>query len=380
MIRLYTFLIFVAIFTAVLYAVFVMPRPEFVGNTSLLVTAENVVTATNLDYIINDIVYISQDAIEDDAEVQKNGAKVKIERVQEHNIIELSVLANSVEDVETVEYSAISEMTQNIKKQYSLDKDLTIKVLEKDTVTQTYISRVAPYVVMVIVAIGMIAGVLALFALLAQKREEEEYDDNIDGKKIFGQYNSQDLDDKNVNDADEYETANISIEETEEEFVDDEDDNSDTKEEFYVETMMDEPNKELETEDEIVEIEDNQVDELKDSEESVVEQDTSEEYIEDNEKIIEDEEYLGKTPHIAGGSPQKEVQEASQVDDTDTISGTPAGLQTTPGNLPVIDINEIGFEGCAENNEDTCSDEDVNAEPTEEELKARLNELLNGKL
>ena len=90
-----------------------------------------------------------------------------------------------------------------------------------------------------------------------------------------------------------------------------------------------------------------------------------------NEKNLEDEEFLGKTPHITGGNPQKEIQENIQNNSAD-ISSTPAGLQTTPGNLPVIDMEAIGFGEVSQNDEGACTDLDNDAEPTEEELKAVL--------
>jgi capsular polysaccharide biosynthesis protein len=69
----------------------------------------------------------------------------------------------------------------------------------------------------------------------------------------------------------------------------------------------------------------------------------------------------------------------AEAEDVRTVSVAtiPGGLAATPGNLPVVDVGALGFmttqsrinEGVIEKNE-----------PTEDELKARLNDLLRGKL
>lgn len=53
----------------------------------------------------------------------------------------------------------------------------------------------------------------------------------------------------------------------------------------------------------------------------------------------------------------------------------PSGLQTTPGNLPVVDVAALGLVTV-----DPSAQQEVAVEPTEAELKARLNALLGGTL
>jgi hypothetical protein len=364
MIRLYTFLIFVAIFVVSLYAIFVMPRPEFVDKTSLLFVAENTTTATNLNYIINDIVYISQNVVNNNAELQNNNVKVDVKRISEHNIIEIKIFTDSLEYIDTLEYDVIKEITKNIKKHYVLDKDLTVTIVAKSNATQTTIARIAPYVVMIMVAVGIIAGILVLFALFEQRREDTEYDDNIDGQKIFAHYNNlQFFNNKEQGSGlDDEENDDLLCEETV---------NNDN-------SLEDENNITL-NEDVVVEENSNKEGQQKKEEIIQEQQEVSKTTIEKQE-IVEDEEFLGKTPHIAGGSPQEEIQKDTQNNDMDNASVTPAGLQTTPGNLPVINLDEIGFGGDSTKNEDVCTDVNNDDEPTEEELKARLNDLLSGKL
>jgi hypothetical protein len=340
-----------------------MPRPEFVGKTSLLFVAENTTTATNLDYIINDIVYISQNVIDNNAELQKNNAKVDVKRISEHNIIEIRTFTDSLENVDTLEYDVIKEITKNIKKHYVLDKDLTVTIVAKSNATQTAIARIAPYIVMIMVAVGIIAGVLVLFALFAQRREDAEHDDNIDGQKIFAHYN------KLQSFNDEEQESSLDDEENDDLFCEETINNDNSSENEGDVTL---------NEDIIVEENsDREVQQKK--EETIKEQQEAPKTITKEQEFLEDEELLGKTPHIAGGSPQEEIQKATQNNDTD-ISATPAGLQTTPGNLPVINLDEIGFSKESTENEDVCADVNNDDEPTEEELKARLNDLLSGKL
>ncbi len=325
MIRLYTLLIFVAIATVLLYVFFVMPRPEFVGKTSLLVVAENATSAINLDHTINDIVYISQDVAQHNIEVQKYDADVKISRVKDHNIIEVDVFANSIEDVDATEYSVMKDITKYIKKQYSLDKDLSITVVVKDGVRQTDLARVAPYIVMIVIAVGVIAGVLALFYLFDTKQHsKDEYDENIDGEKIFAHYNTQTFDDAESDVIEKVDTDNVVGE--------------------------------IEIEENTDSYEDEKFDDL------------------DEEKIIEQE--VKELSELVTKELEDEEKE-KVINNINTAS--PDGLQTTPGNLPVINMDELGF-GSAVVDDASLEMEQDDVEPTEEELKARLNELLSGKL
>ena len=70
---------------------------------------------------------------------------------------------------------------------------------------------------------------------------------------------------------------------------------------------------------------------------------------------------------------QDEKKENEKIEQKDVM---PSGVPTIPGNLPVVDIDDFGINKQKNENNDI----DNNKEPTEEELKARLNELLNGKL
>lgn len=65
------------------------------------------------------------------------------------------------------------------------------------------------------------------------------------------------------------------------------------------------------------------------------------------------------------------------------IGAMPSSIAVTPGNLPVVDLNRIGFTQKTDAEDEKIHesvDSNVDREPTEEELKARLNALLNGKL
>ncbi len=325
MIRLYTFLIFVAIFTIILYSIFVMPNPDFVGKTDLLIVPENLTSATNIDNTVNDMVFVSSAEMSNNTQLGKYNVDVKITKIPEHDIINISIFANSQKDIQSIEETVILSVVESIKKHYSVNEDFTIKIIQKSDIVKTDVAIFAPYILMITVAVGLIAGVLTLFYMIDMLREKSEYDENIDGEKIFAQYKNQ-------------KTQELDSD------IKDEDIKSDN-DEFVEESFV---------KDELV---DEYVDENKNNENLPKNQITTKEVVEKKSNTV--------TTATMPSSP------------------IPEGLPTTPGNLPVVDVSDFGI--TTENNttDSIPTEEDCEAgktEPTEEELKARLNELLSGKL
>ena len=85
------------------------------------------------------------------------------------------------------------------------------------------------------------------------------------------------------------------------------------------------------------------------------------------------------TPRLYPEFEEKNEKDIVEKPTLTTKSEMPEVLPTTPGNLPVVDVSDFGLDD-TENSEEMNTQEEELAEPTEEELKARLNELLGGKL
>ncbi len=88
-------------------------------------------------------------------------------------------------------------------------------------------------------------------------------------------------------------------------------------------------------------------------------------------------EEQGSTPSLGHRDIESVVTSAAPVH-------LPSGLQTTPGNLPVVDVTTLGIAHATQKtphvNDDPTASAPSSTEPTEEELKARLNALLSGNL
>ncbi len=323
MIRLYTFLIFVAIIAVVLYGVFVMPKSDYVGKRDLLIIPNNVTIASNANNIINDLVFIAEGASAGNTDIEKYNAQVEIDRLADADIIHIIVYADSTRNVLIVEDSILKSVILDFEKYYDINTDFSIKILDNNELSKTVTSGVISYVLMIIIAIGAIAGVFALFHMINLVREKKTYDENIDGEKIFSQYNS-DKELMNEELIDEFDESVIEV------------DNADISVQENIDEFVTEPEME------------------------------KEEMIENHEEAINDvsSDYV-------------------KLEDTPFKDAlVPEGLPTTPGNLPIADIGDFGGakSTLAEDSKDIKNTDNNDTEPTEEELKARLNELLNGKL
>jgi len=237
------------------------------------------------------------------------------------------VYANSVEDVQLIENSVIKESLKGVSKYYTINTDFTMKVVDRKVAEKTMLSYIATYLVITFVAIGLVAGIFALVYMLGILRLQDEYDENINGKKIFANYHS--------------DNKHLQHENKQNEIVANEDDV-----------------------DNIIEIEKKYEDTIK-----------TESAIEIDEDILVDD--------VATVNEQNEFIDEYETDTQKTsstiTSSVPEGLPTTPSNLPVIDLGDFGFNDEIKSEESTQETNET-AEPTEEELKARLNELLDGKL
>jgi len=329
MIRLYTFLIFVAIATVILYVFFVGLQPDYVGKTSLLMIPQTELIASDTDNVTNNIVFMSQSSLEHNISIEENDAKVEVMKLPGTSIIQFVVYAQSANDVQLIKNNVIRGALVEVSKYYDINTDFSMRVVKKETAQRTMASIIVPYFVIGLVIVGLIAGIFALFYLIDLLRMKSEYDANIDGRKIFADYHSDEITDDDEQDGIIFEDEIVADDKTESDIADIED----------VEETILKDNDEVEKEILAIEKDIDKTTEAKSA---------------DNDTVIEKSTFKTTAP-------------------------TPEGLSTTPGNLPVVDVSAFGLGNDVSPQSDEQST-DKSTEPTEEELKARLNELLDGKL
>ncbi len=326
MIRLYTSLIIIAIITVLVYVFFILPQPDYTRTLTLMVIPQKTHIAAYADTALNDIVFIAQNVADGNETRITRDAEVKIDREKDHNLFTIKTKAHSPKDVRAVERHVVKNIYTQLNRYYVLGSDMRIQSVSTTDIYKTPLVVAAPYVVMVVVAIGLIAGVFALFHTMEKPPKLQITKQDIDGKRIFERYRME---------------SRV--------------------------PMTGEISPSFERKEEIVEEKRESVEkeEINNEEENITEKKAQKTKNEKN--VIKDDA-------------QKEKDLAQIVSTTAKSATVPSNLPTTPGNLPVVDISDFGFGASneEENNEEII--DDIESDPTEEELKARLNELLDGKL
>lgn len=242
--------------------------------------------------------------------------RIKMESHKGSDVFSLITIGHGTRDIQRAE-SEITRVLEKRLQEYYGD-NVALHVLSYDRVPhERMITMAIPYIVMLCVAVALIASVLAFFHVFDRMREDRSGEmAHVDGKKIFEKFHIQ-------NRITDIETASA-VEKKEEHF--------------------------------------------------------SQEYVNNGQESVQNE-VASETMTDADAS-SVQIDHSPEVN-TAVEASMPDGLQTIPGNLPVVDVSKLGFskrhQKESDNNDDRKNDTVV-TEPTEEELKARLNELLNGKL
>lgn len=314
--KIYTSLIVAAIAAIMIYVFLIGPRGIYNMQTVFLIVPQDHATATQNFKVMNDIFYII------DSSLPK---KTHITHRENTGVFILTVSGDRISDVQKIHHSVVQTISRNVKKYYHMPDDIVIHVVSSDAQPQKNSLLVfAPYFLMTVIAVGAIAGVFAIFSLFDALREARS-DVNtrpMDGKKIFEKFHT--------NQTSSPDALNIQREQIQKTTHDD-------RRSLSLDERTDE-----------------------------------------NEKNANKEEQKAATTTSRVRS-KESVPFA--VDGSETLSvDTPEGFAAIPGNLPVIDVAQLGFTSKNKNDEKNDTVEHNVKEPTEEELKARLNQLLNGKL
>lgn len=308
--RLYTVLIFIAILGMCVYLFFVALQPQYFSRTAFVLVPENELIGTHMDNVLNDVVFIMRESLDNDTVLAKYGAYIKIEHIDQTDIVSVSVYARSINAVTFVEKYALEKIIQDVHTYYATDI-ISMQIVQHDRVPQRTMTAIAvPYIVMFFIATGLIAGVVLLFHHIDQLRDRRTSTLSINGKKIFEKFHKG------------HQEVHVMR---------------------YDEPVMEETKLPVES--------------LKDL---LVEEKES---IADQDKITPKEEIIA--PSQQAHKPAVEI-------------AIPDGVSATPGNLPIVDVSTLGFAKPKREKQEV--DMEQYKEPTEDELKARLNALLSGKL
>jgi capsular polysaccharide biosynthesis protein len=299
---------FVAILGMGAYAVFVVLQPQYVSHTSFIITQkDHAIQFTQMDRVVNDIVFIAQESIYDNSVVKQYNARVNIASAGDANVILIDVYAKDPRVIKNVEKNVFEEMTKSVRMYYTEDA-VSMRTLHHDRMPQhTRFSRFFTYGIMVVIVAGIVAGVRVLYYYIDQTRDKRVRVTSLDGKKIF--------------------------------------------EKFHFNPVMEKHE------------EDAQPKAQKDKEEEII-------ISESDHKIDQQSKEETKKEQSLAYTEAKDVR-------TMNVATIPGGLAATPGNLPVVDVGALGFVTTQSRINESAVETN---EPTEDELKARLNDLLRGKL
>lgn len=317
--KIYTSLIVAAIVAIMIYIVWIGSSGAYHMQTVFLVVPQDHVIAEQSLQVMNDILYIIESSLPQDAHIAHR---------EQSGVFILTVSGDRISDVQRLHHNIVQTISRNVKKYYDIPDGIVIHVVSSDVQPQKNSLMVfAPYVLMIIIAVGAIAGVFAIFNLFDALRETQDSAimRPMDGKKIFEKFHTRHTSslDKNNIDRDHH-----------------------------------------------IEITD--ADSMYDDQEAS----SLNKNVEDHNVNVH-KEILHTTP-ITSHMHYEDPEILISTDNKKMSVDTPEGFATIPGNLPIVDVAQLGFV-TRKNTKVDVSEDDVK-EPTEEELKARLNQLLNGKL
>jgi len=304
MIRLYTFLVFIAVITVSFCGFFLASGQSYERTVALLVEQTQ---GSDNENIAGDIAFISQKVLNNkDTMNEYEFASVAVERISDTNILIFTTRAGSPKDIVHIENMALKKVFANLSKFYNLKKDVTFTIINKSDIKKTVLADICLYLIILFGVIGIFAGILLIKNIFDDnyiKRQETD----IDAKEIFAHFH-----DKNFSNSKEDDLTN-------DDFIKN-DNNSDSSTQ------------------------------------------TEKKKTGNNKQHDTNNKNKGKI----------------EIDKNIQSKSIPEGLVATPGNLPVVDASDFGISMGNVGDEDL--DEIDDDEPTEEELKKRLNQLLNGDL
>lgn len=319
-----------------------MERPAFEIENKFIVVPQNSIVADDMSNVINNIVEIASDQQNDEL-IENKRAIVEAERLNETSMFKINVFGQTEKDAKELSEAVIYNILKDVSKYYDVKTDINVELVKGDNVVQNDLNKVLPIIFWLLVGILISILIVMIVELVAPKKNSNKK--VIDLRNVIN----------NVDSNREVTSNNAKIQNVESTPVYNLQDSVNTNYEFnsFQNRELEEVNK---VEDEKIEQEKNEEKKFV-SEKRVVEVESKKDELIQSEKIV--------------SQPIQMVKANSGV----SRSGAPS-------NLPVVEFNaESGSDDEMINESPQSSNsENVSDEPTEEELKARLNKLLKGEM
>ena len=188
MLRLYTLLIIGAIGVAALVGIFLGFESSYRSDaTFLIVTQQNSVSAERV--IVNSI-YIISAYMNEQVEGSAENTQVIAEQIEDSDILSITTIGQTIDHVRAIEKNTFSMFIKSVKKYYG--DDVAVHMVFHDATPQErMITKSVPYILMLCIITGLVASILAIFHVFDHMRHDKERDmAHVDGKRIFEKFNA----------------------------------------------------------------------------------------------------------------------------------------------------------------------------------------------
>lgn len=314
------FTVIIGVLLAVVF--FQMEKPKFEIENKFIVVPQTSIISNDMNNVMNNIVSLI-------SEQEKNNlidsTQVKVERINNSSMFKITVLAKNEEKVKELNDKINYKMLDEVTQYYKLNSDLKINLIKKSEVTENSLNKILPIFFWILIGILVSILIIMFVEIITPKNKKN--------KKVVIDFSQS----KNIKDKENY-SRNI-----------------DSENEVYdLKTSL----SQRKPSDNNREINKNY------------------EFLSSSQKNSKNTNYKESLAEIVSNSNEDTTIEKNQVNFVDrsvNLENTENNYQNNdsfvPNNLPIVS-EEIENTNIPENSD----------EPTDEELKARLNALLSGKL
>lgn len=149
-----------------------MEKPSFKIENKFIVVSQNSAMASDMNHIINNIVNIANEQQESDL-VKNFRARVKVERLAETSMFKISVLAQNEKEVKELNDRVIYRVYEDISKYYQVSSDVKIDSLKKSEVIKDEFSGILPIIFWILVGILISILVVMVVEIIIPKEKSE---------------------------------------------------------------------------------------------------------------------------------------------------------------------------------------------------------------
>lgn len=331
-----------------------MERPDFEMESEFIVIPQNSIVANDMNNIINNIVNIASDQQNNEL-IKEKRAMVEVKRLNETSMFQVNVLAQSEKEAKELNEQVAYNILKDVSEYYDVKAGINIKLVKDGVAEKNALNGVLPIIFWALVGVLISILVVMIVELVTPGKNDKEK--VVDLRNVI---NNVELNQEvNFGSQSQVQTK-IQEQKVESAPSYNLQDSVNTKYEFN--SFQDRGLEEINNAEE-------QLDQIEKEEETVA---NVEENTEDSNltEIVEEKVVEKKVEEI---KPVQKVVQQTQVN-------TGAGRSGAPSNLPVVEFNAESTSDEVTNETQVESSEGGSDEPTEEELKARLNKLLKGEM